>query len=72
MTNGLALGFIFMGIRSDFLNFIQLFDENSLNRQKSPRWNATGLYETKFKGMMDTKSYLHDYVLVGWMVGWLC
>ena len=47
LTNGFShhyhLGestLIFRGVRSDFLNFIQFFDENSLSKQNSPRWDA--------------------------------
>ena len=46
LTNGFShhyhLGdsiFIFKGVRSDFC--FQLFDENSLSQQNSPRWDAT-------------------------------
>ena len=47
LTNGFShyyhLGestFIFRGVRSDFLNFIQFFDENFPSKQNSPRWDA--------------------------------
>ena len=32
--------FVFRGVRSDFLSFNQFFDENSLSKQNSPRWDA--------------------------------
>ena len=47
LTNGFShyyhLGestFIFRGARSDFLFFIQFFDEIPLSKQNSPRWDA--------------------------------
>ena len=47
MTNGFShhyhfgeSTFIFRGVRIDFLNFIQFFDEISLSKQNSPRWDA--------------------------------
>ena len=32
--------FIFRGVGSDFLFFIQFFDEIPLSKQNSPRWDA--------------------------------